>query len=1295
MATTTPSPDTIICAAIEIASAEERAAYISRVCGDDNELRGRVEKLVTAHFRAGSFLEAPAPQLVATIDEATTERPGTVIGLYKLLEQIGEGGFGVVFMAEQQQPVRRKVALKVIKPGMDTRQVIARFEAERQALALMDHPNIARVLDAGTTNESSRHTPCAVGDDGTRSVPTTSGRPYFVMELVRGPSMTDYCDQHNLPVRERLALFIDVCQAVQHAHQKGIIHRDIKPSNVLVTLHDGKPVVKVIDFGIAKAMGQQLTDKTLFTNFAQMIGTPLYMSPEQAEMSGLDVDTRSDIYSLGVLLYELLTGTTPFDKERLKSASFDEIRRIIREEEPPKPSTRMSTLGLAATTASEKRGTDPRKLSRLFRGELDWIVMKALEKDRNRRYETASAFAADVGRYLQDEAVQACPPSVGYRLGKFARRNKAALGMSACVLAVVIALAGSAVWFGRVKATRRTETERGVTVALAHAETLVSEGDKQIDHPERWQATAQLALAAQEKAEELLAAGEGTEEIAGRVRQVRLAVDEAVTDSRLLVELDRIRLEQTAVNSKKRGFDIARAAPLYAQLLGDYGVDPAAPEAAAARVRDSRLREALLSALADWAQVAQDKGEQEQVERVYQLAVPPDSIRTRLLVAVRRRNGAELVKLMQEPSFHHVAPASLVLSARELAYANEWVAAEQLLRAGLDRRPGDFWLNHDLGDVLLNQQPSRVEEAVRYQTAALALRSDSPLVHLKLALSLQERDVEGAISLCRAALQIDPMYADAHSILGRALRAKGDLDQAVAEFRKAIELDPKCIPAHLYLGLDLLGTDRWEEAIGEFRKVIQIEPKLAVAHSNLSAALLGQGMLDEAVAEGRKAIELDPKLAGAHSNFGLALIKQEKLDEAVAECRKATELEPKLAWTHTNLGVALGAQGRSHEAIAEYRTGIEIDPKDAKAHFFLGYALQGKGQPDEAIAEYREAIRFKKDYPDAHYNLGLALQGKGQLDEAIAEYREAIRIKEDYPEAHCNLGNALCDKGQPDEAIDEYRAAIRSKQNYPEAYKAHGNLGIRLALKGRWDEAIAEYREAIRLHKDYPETHCNLGNALMSKGEFREAVEELRLGHQLGSRNPRWPYPSAQWLRKAERLADLDARLPDLLKGQERPKDAAECLVLAELCWQHKGLFAAAARWYGEAFAAEPKLADDPHTLRRYNAACTAIKAACGEGKDAAAFDDQERARLRRQALAWLQADLAGWCRLLEENPDQARAGVQGAMQWRQQDTDLAGVRSAALAKLPEGERQPWQQLWQDIDDLLKRAQGKPVPPKK
>jgi serine/threonine protein kinase len=418
-----PSPlEVVFFAALEKGSPEERAAYLDEACASDPDLRRRVERMLTAQAQAGSFLEQPAPSLEVTVGkQPLSEGPSTMIGPYKLLEQIGEGGFGVVFMAEQTQPVRRRVAIKILKQGMDTRHVVARFEAERQALAIMDHPSIAKVLDGGAT---------------------PSGRPFFVMELVKGVPITDYCDQNHLTPRQRLELVVPVCQAVQHAHQKGIIHRDLKPSNVLVTMHDTTPVVKVIDFGVAKALGQELTDKTLFTSFAQMIGTPLYMSPEQAGQSGLDIDTRSDIYSLGVLLYELLTGTTPFTKERFRQEAYDEIRRIIREEDPPKPSTRLSTTEELPSIAAN-RGLEPRRLSGMVRGELDWIVMKCLEKDRNRRYETANALAREIECYLHDEPVLACPPSKWYRLRKFARRNRGALAIAATVvLAVLLAVVG-------------------------------------------------------------------------------------------------------------------------------------------------------------------------------------------------------------------------------------------------------------------------------------------------------------------------------------------------------------------------------------------------------------------------------------------------------------------------------------------------------------------------------------------------------------------------------------------------------------------------------------------------------------------------------------------------------------------------------------------------------------------------------------------------------------------------------------------------------------------------------------
>ena len=409
--------ETVFAAAGQLETAAARAEYLDEACGSDGALRVEVEELLKAHDEAGVFLQPPPREMDGRSDVPLSEQPGTVIDRYKLLQQIGEGGFGVVYLAEQQEPIRRKVALKIIKLGMDTKEVIGRFEAERQALAMMDHPNIAKVLDAGATS---------------------TGRPYFVMELVQGVPVTEYCDTSNLTTRERLGLFRAICSAVQHAHQKGIIHRDIKPTNVLVTLRDGKPVPKVIDFGVAKATEHRLTERTLFTEFHQFVGTPEYMSPEQAEMSGLDVDTRSDIYSLGVLLYELLTGTTPFRASDLRRKGYDEIGRAIRETEPDRPSTRLETLGEELAEIAKHRQIDPAALGRLVRGDLDWIVMKSLEKDRARRYETVSDLAADIQRHLNDEPVVAGPPSAGYRLRKFVRRNRTTVLAGSLVAASLV-----------------------------------------------------------------------------------------------------------------------------------------------------------------------------------------------------------------------------------------------------------------------------------------------------------------------------------------------------------------------------------------------------------------------------------------------------------------------------------------------------------------------------------------------------------------------------------------------------------------------------------------------------------------------------------------------------------------------------------------------------------------------------------------------------------------------------------------------------------------------------------------
>jgi serine/threonine protein kinase len=518
----------LFAAALALPEAERRS-FLEHECGGDTELGLRVEALLRVHEEARDFLETPAvadrPEVAR---RGAPQMPEAVVGIrigrYKLLQKIGEGGCGVVYMAEQEEPVRRRVALKVIRLGMDTREVIARFEAERQALALMDHPNIARVFDGGATD---------------------AGRPYFVMELVRGVKITDYCDQQNLSTAERLNLFTQVCHAIQHAHQKGIVHRDIKPSNILVTLQDGEPVPKVIDFGIAKATQGRLTDRTLFTAFEQFIGTPAYMSPEQAQLSSQDVDTRSDIYSLGVLLYELLTGCTPFDTKALLQAGLDEIRHCIREIDPPKPSTRLSSLEREALTATaHHRSTEAPKLIHLVHGDLDWIVMRCLEKNRQRRYETADGLAMDLQRHLTNEPVVARPPSTAYLLQKLLARHRFAFGAAAAIFAALLAGIAVSTWQA-VRATRAEKlADARLQSELASRQEAEAQRQLAVDRLRAEQAAREEMERQKTFAEQERNRAQDAEKLAADRLQAELAARREAEQQKALAEQQQVFAEQ-------------------------------------------------------------------------------------------------------------------------------------------------------------------------------------------------------------------------------------------------------------------------------------------------------------------------------------------------------------------------------------------------------------------------------------------------------------------------------------------------------------------------------------------------------------------------------------------------------------------------------------------------------------------------------------------------------------------------------------------------------------------------------
>jgi serine/threonine protein kinase/tetratricopeptide (TPR) repeat protein len=1157
----------IFLAAVERHSPDQWSVYLDKACGDDKALRSRVEALLRGHAAPDSLFDQSDPRLFATIDQpALTERPGAVIGPYKLLEQIGEGGFGIVFMAEQQEPIRRKVALKVLKPGMDTRQVIARFEAERQALALMDHPNIAQVLDAGQT---------------------VNDRPYFVMELVRGVPITDFCDHGRLNVHERLGLFVDLCQAVQHAHQKGVIHRDLKPSNVLVTLHDDRAVVKVIDFGVAKALAQPLTEKTLFTNFAQMIGTPLYMSPEQAQMSGLDVDTRSDVYSLGVLLYELLTGTTPFDQARLRGADLDEIRRIIREEEPAKPSTRLSTLGRAASTASANRQSDPRRLSQLFRGELDWIVLKALEKDRNRRYESASAFAADVQRYLADEPVLACPPSVGYRLRKFVRRNKGpVLAASAIVVLLMAGIMG---------------TSTGLVWALAAESAAVEQRDQ------KEKALEQVVRESDEKEKALRQVGRERDE---KEKARRRAVSEGEEKEKARKQaLAAVELEAQWRRHTRRALNMMTD-EVVEELLGKQ-----------VQLTD-RHREFLNKVLAYHREFAAAK-------RPGNEADDPDG----------RHSRAE--------GYYRVALIRLQLGElkdAESAYREALALLEQLT-AQFPKRPGcreDLAITcNNLGILLRKTGGSKEAESCYRRVLALQneLATDFPgRPNIRRDTARTYSNLGNILSDMGRLPEAEKAYRDSLDIL----------KQLAVEFPNRIDLHQALAGGNLELGTILSETGRPTEAevcyrealvvlkkpAAEFSNRPDLRENLARTYNNLGNVLRATDRPTEAESAYRDALPIWKELAAIYfrpdfrqgvaltqNNLGMLLHASGRWKEAEAVLGEALilgksltndfsgrpDFRQDLARSLFCLGNLLSETRRPKEAEAAYRDALTIqkplaltfpDRPDfrldlALTHDNLGDLFFSTGRLPQAETAWRDAQAALKQLvaqfpgrPDfcralgERYNKhGGLLCERGRLKEGEAEYREALgfwkqlaaefpnraEFRQELARSQNNLGLALRNSSQPSEAETAYRGALTLRKKLVAEFpdrpdyrqdlaRSHYSLGIVLRSTRQPKEAEAAYREALALRKqlvaDFPDrtdfrqelaaSQETLANLLRDTGRHKEAEAHYRDALDFYKKQPAGMLTRADWAsgRFRSDMAGCYNNFGILLRVTNRPKEA-------------------------------------------------------------------------------------------------------------------------------------------------------------
>jgi serine/threonine protein kinase/Flp pilus assembly protein TadD len=1031
----------IFIAALHEKDPAARAAFLAKACGDDRALREQVEQLLCEQMELGSFLERPAgPEpdagpVTRTPTEATSsplEGPGSVIGPYKLIQEIGEGGMGTVYMAQQTEPVKRLVAMKLIKPGMDSKQVLARLEAERQALALMDHPNIAKVLDAGQTP------------------PTYAGgaqRPFFVMELVKGVPITRFCDQHRLTPRQRLELFVPVCQAIQHAHQKGIIHRDVKPSNVLVALYDDRPVPKVIDFGVAKATGQQLTEQTLHTAFGAVVGTLEYMSPEQASFNQLDIDTRSDIYSLGVLLYELLAGSPPFSRKDLERAGTLEMLRMIREEEPSKPSMKLSTAEGLPTLAAN-RGTEPAKLTKLLRGELDWIVMKALEKDRNRRYETANGLARDIERYLHDEPVQACPPSAWYKLKKFARRNKAALGMATLItVALLIAVAVLAVSNWRI-AQEKHEKDEALDRATASELQAVTQA-------KRATIVADLLQQMLESANPEAAKGAGftvrelLDTFSDRLEdQVHDQPEvEATIRSTIGRAYWRLGMLHAAEQHLARTLDLRRHGSttepaLLAQALVDWAwvmseqrkwtlAARALQEALTLYRKSTGAPAQILEALRVLQGVEEQQGHDDEVERIAQEALElakalPEQQDPELACILHNlsrlrlhqgklgeaeRLGRESVQMHRrtQAKDHPELAWGLLELGRALAKQEKYADAEKQFKEALsifrkhypnDLHYGPQMVRGELVGVLRAQNKQseaddlQRESAQRLRDSAqriLAQQEHLPDDYDALVQVLKSaHQVGDAEEVLRRAMKFYEKLAAAHPNeqgpregLARSQYNLAGLLQEIGEKKEAEEVYRKAIAVH-------------EKLVVEFWNV-EYAARLLTCYDRLAALLKGNGRTQDAEKLRRQATELYEKLATANlkvPEYRLELadlyIQFGEWDKAAAAYTKVIELKPehwdawaKRGWMYSNMQ-------QWSKAIEDYSKAIQLRAGAWGGWFGRGTAHSGLQQWDQAIADYSKAIELAPDEHAPWYWRGVAYANLKEPDKAMADLRQAI-----------------------------------------------------------------------------------------------------------------------------------------------------------------------------------------------------------------------------------------------------------------------------------------------------------------
>jgi serine/threonine-protein kinase len=1249
------------------------------------------------------------------------ESPVGTAGRNLLFGEIARGGMGAVLRG-RDPALGRELAVKVLlEAHRDKPELVRRFLEEAQIGGQLQHPGVVPVYELGRFDDD---------------------RPFFTMKLVKGQTLAELLKRRASAADELphfLTIFGQICQTVAYAHAHGVIHRDLKPSNVMVGSFGE---VQVMDWGMAKVLPQGNSSTTPdedertairtarshsgadVSRPGAVMGTLAFMPPEQANGEVDQLDERADVFGLGAILCVILTGKPPYlGRDR------DEVQRQAMRGELTDAFARLDGCGADAELI-----------------DLCKVCLSAAKQGRPRHAgvvaQQVAVYQAGVQERLRKAELERAAAQT--RAVEERKRRRVVLALATAMLALVVGAAGSALWLQRKEADRKAEVVRRETELRQGVETdfqIVTTLLNQM----RWTTARQVLARTRERLGETGPADlrERLEEVttdlelAARLDAIRLErskhvkgkLDPQPTDDAYAAAfrdagLGRVGEDVDAVAAR------IRASAIKEQLvaaLDDWALTRSykttAPDKLAWLLGVARRADS-----DDWRDRFRDP-------KVWRDRDALESLANELL---------------QDPAKLQAHSPQLLTALGGVLWAREGNAVP-LLTEARRRYPSDFWLNFHLGFISTNTQEweeaigyyraalavrpetaavhfnlshallqkKQLDEAIKELRKAVAIDPKDATAHLNLGYALEDKGrLEEAIAEYHKALAIDPEDARAHNNLGAALEAKGRLDEAIVECQKALAIDPKLTEPHINLGNALKAKGQVDAAIAEYQKALAIDPKDAKAHNNLGYALRDKGQLDEAIAEFQKAIEIDPKFAAPHYNLGLALKDKRRLDEAIAEYQKAVAIDPKDAKAHYNLANTLQDKRRLDEAIAEYHKALAIDPKYVEAHVNLGTALEAKGRLDEAIAEYHKALEIDPKHALAHNNLGYALAAKGRLEEAIVEYQKALAIDPKHAKVHNNLGYALAAKGRRDAAIEEFQKAIDLD---PKCANAHYNLGVALENKGRLDEAmeefqkaidldpknatahtglgnalsakkqldaaIAEYQKAIEIDPKFAAAHYNLGVALLTQGRFDEARTAARHCLELFPDRDPGKALANQLLQQCERLLALEAKLTTVLKGEAKPADAAERIALAQLCQKYKKLYAASARFYAETFDAKPELTKNPASGIRYNAACAAALAGCGEGKDDPKPDDKERVRLRQQSLDWLKADLALWSKQADSDKPKDREAVQQQMMHWQEDTDFAGVRDKdALAKLPEAERDAWRKLWDDVASVLKKV---------